>query len=64
MTTLRAEFSAASENTSYASPICHRLPPKDDSYRSTNVEPLTPVDIPRFLASLAAFSAVILGACS
>jgi hypothetical protein len=24
----------------------HRLPPKDDSYRSTNVEPLTPVDIP------------------
>ena len=24
----------------------HRLPPKDDSYRSTNVEPLTPVHIP------------------
>src|SRR5437667_64871 len=29
-----------------------RLPPKDDSYRSTNVEPLTPVDIPAFLAGL------------
>ena len=30
----------------------HRLPPKDDSYRSTNVEPLTPVDIPPFLIEL------------
>ena len=29
-----------------------RLPPKDDSYRSTNVEPLTPVDLPPFLAGL------------
>jgi len=28
----------------------HRLPPKDDSYRSTNVEPFVPVDIPAFLA--------------
>lgn len=30
----------------------HRLPPKDDSYRSTNVEPFVPVDIPAFLAEL------------
>ena len=30
----------------------HRLPPKDDSYRSTNYEPLLPVDIPPFLAKL------------
>lgn len=30
----------------------HRLPPKDDSYRSTNWEPLVPVDIPTFLAAL------------
>ena len=29
-----------------------RLPPKDDSYRSTNWEPLVPVDIPTFLAEL------------
>ena len=35
----------------------HRLPPKDDSYRSTNVEPLTPVDIPAFLAGLLAAQA-------
>ena len=35
----------------------HRLPPKDDSYRSTNVEPLTPVDIPPFLAGLLAAQA-------
>ena len=34
-----------------------RLPPKDDSYRSTNVEPLTPVDIPPFLAGLLAAQA-------
>jgi hypothetical protein len=32
----------------------HRLPPKDDSYRSTNVDPLTPVDIPPFLTALLA----------
>ena len=32
-------------------------PPKDDSYRSTNVEPLTPVDIPPFLAGLLAAQA-------
>ena len=30
----------------------HRLPPKDDSYRSTNWEPLVPVDIPAFLGAL------------
>jgi integrase len=30
----------------------HRLPPKDDSYRSTNYEPLVPVDLPEFLAEL------------
>ena len=30
----------------------HRLPPKDDSYRSTNWEPLVPVDIPAFLGVL------------
>lgn len=30
----------------------HRLPPKDDSYRSTNWEPLIPVDLPVFLAEL------------
>jgi integrase len=35
----------------------HRLPPKDDSYRSTKVEPLTPVDIPLFLAGLLAAQA-------
>ena len=29
-----------------------RLPPKDDSYRSTNWEPLVPVDLPIFLAGL------------
>jgi hypothetical protein len=29
-----------------------RLPPKDDSYRSTNWEPLVPVDLPVFLAGL------------
>ena len=34
-----------------------RLPPKDDSYRSTNVEPLTPVDLPPFLAGLLAAQA-------
>ncbi len=27
----------------------HRLPPKDDSYRSTNWEPQVPVDLPPFL---------------
>jgi integrase len=30
----------------------HRLPPKDDSYRSTSWAPLLPVDIPSFLAAL------------
>jgi hypothetical protein len=35
----------------------HRLRPKDDSYRSTNAEPLTPVDIPPFLAGLLAAQA-------
>jgi integrase len=35
----------------------HRIPPKDDSYRSTKVEPLTPVDIPPFLAGLLAAQA-------
>ena len=30
----------------------HRLPPKDDSYRSTNWEPYLPVDLPPFLADL------------
>jgi hypothetical protein len=30
----------------------HRLPPKDDSYRSTNWEPLVPVDLPSFLTRL------------
>ena len=30
----------------------HRLPPKDDSYRSTRYEPLLPVDLPAFLAEL------------
>jgi integrase len=32
----------------------HRLPPKDDSYRSTDWEPLIPVDLPPFLADLLA----------
>jgi hypothetical protein len=32
----------------------YRLPPKDDSYRSTNWEPLVPVDTPDFLAGLLA----------
>lgn len=32
----------------------HRLPPKDDSYRSTNWQPSVPVDLPPFLASLLA----------
>ena len=31
----------------------HRLPPKDDSYRSTRYEPLVPVDLPAFLAETA-----------
>ena len=35
----------------------HRLPPKDDSYRSTNYEPLLPIDIPPFLAELLAAQA-------
>ncbi|HEV2377902.1 MAG TPA: hypothetical protein VGS19_37800 [Streptosporangiaceae bacterium] len=30
----------------------YRLPPKDDSYRSTNWEPQVPVDLPPFLADL------------
>jgi integrase len=30
----------------------HRLPPKDDSYRSANWEPGVPVDLPPFLAGL------------
>jgi hypothetical protein len=30
----------------------HRLPPKDDSYRSTRYEPLVPVDLPAFFAEL------------
>ena len=30
----------------------HRLPPKDDSYRSPNWEPCLPVDLPPFLAEL------------
>ena len=30
----------------------YRLPPKDESYRSTNWEPLLPVDLPPFLAGL------------
>jgi hypothetical protein len=30
----------------------HRLPPKDDSYRSTNWEPQIPVDLTPFLADL------------
>jgi hypothetical protein len=30
----------------------HRLPPKDDSYRSPNWEPKLPVDLPPFLADL------------
>jgi hypothetical protein len=34
--------------------IFHRLPPKDDSYRSTNWEPHLPVDLPPFLADLLA----------
>ena len=32
----------------------HRLPPKDDSYRSPNWEPRLPVDLPPFLAGLLA----------
>ena len=32
----------------------HRLPPKDDSYRSPNWEPCLPVDLPPFLADLLA----------
>jgi len=34
-----------------------RLPPKDHSYRSTNWEPLMPVDLPAFLAELLAAQA-------
>jgi integrase len=34
-----------------------RLPPKDDSYRSTSWEPLVPVDLPAFLAELLAAQA-------
>jgi len=30
----------------------HRLPPKDDSYRSTNWEPCVPIDLPPFLSEL------------
>lgn len=30
----------------------HRLPPKDDSYRSTNWEPQIPVDLPPFLSDM------------
>jgi hypothetical protein len=30
----------------------HRLPPKDDSYRSTDWEPQVPVDLPPFLAEM------------
>jgi hypothetical protein len=30
----------------------HRLPPKDDSYRSPRWEPCLPVDMPEFLAGL------------
>jgi hypothetical protein len=30
----------------------YRLPPKDDSYRGTNWEPLLPVDVPPFLVTL------------
>jgi integrase len=33
----------------------HRIPPKDDSYRSPNWEPCLPVDLPAFLAGLLAF---------
>jgi len=32
----------------------HRLPPKDDSYRSPNWEPCLPVDLPPFLSELLA----------
>jgi hypothetical protein len=32
----------------------HRLPPKDDSYRSTNWQPHLPIDLPPFLADLLA----------
>lgn len=32
----------------------YRLPPKDDSYRSTNWEPFIPLDLPPFLAALLA----------
>ena len=32
----------------------HRLPPKDDSYRSPNWEPCLPVNLPPFLADLLA----------
>jgi integrase len=32
--------------------VFHRLPPKDDSYRSINWEPCLPVDLPGFLADL------------
>jgi integrase len=32
--------------------IFHRLPPKDDSYRSEQWEPCLPVDLPLFLANL------------
>jgi hypothetical protein len=32
----------------------HRLPPKDDSYRSTNWEPRIPIDLPPFLTALLA----------
>ena len=35
----------------------YRLPPKDDSYRSTNWDPFVPVDIPDFLAALLAAQA-------
>ncbi len=34
--------------------VFHRLPPKDDSYRSPNWDPNLPVDLPPFLADLLA----------
>jgi integrase len=37
----------------------HRLPPKDDSYRSVNIKPFVPLDLPPFLSALLAQQALV-----
>ena len=52
MTARRTKILRLVRLTEYPFGRFHRLPPKDDSYRSTNVEPFVPVDIPPFPAEL------------